>query len=188
MTIKTEKQKMLSGELYLAFETELFEERQLAINLVYEFNNLSPRQVEERKTIIKKLFGSTGKEFWIEQRFHCDYGYNIHIGENFYANVGCTILDCAEVKIGDNVLFAPGVSLYTAGHPTNAGQRNAGLEYAYPITVGNNVWIGGGAIVLPGVSIGDNSVIGAGSVVTKNIPANVIAVGNPCRVIRENVN
>ncbi|MEO6685093.1 MAG: sugar O-acetyltransferase, partial [Dyadobacter sp.] len=169
-------------------ETELFEERQRAINLVYAFNNLAPGQVEERKTTIEKLFGSTGKEFWIEQRFHCDYGYNIHIGENFYANVGCTILDCAEVKIGDNVLFAPGVSLYTAGHPTDTEQRVAGLEYAHPITVGNNVWIGGGAIVLPGVSIGDNTVIGAGSVVTKNIPANVIAVGNPCRVIRENKN
>lgn len=179
---------MLSGELYLAFETELFEERQLSINLLYEFNNLAPAQVEERKTLVKKLFGSTGNEFWIEQRFHCDYGYNIHIGENFYANVGCTILDCAEVKIGDNVLFGPGVSLYTAGHPTNTEQRIAGLEYAYPITIGDNVWIGGGAIILPGVSIGDNTVIGAGSVVTKNIPANVIAVGNPCRVIRENIN
>jgi acetyltransferase-like isoleucine patch superfamily enzyme len=186
MTIKTEKQKMLSGELYLSFESELFEERQRTINLLYEFNNLSPRHIEGRKTIIKKLFGSTGQEFWVEQRLHCDYGYNIHIGENFYANVGCTILDCAEVRIGDNVLFAPGVSLYTAGHPTNTGQRNAGLEYAYPIKIGDNVWIGGGAIILPGVSIGDNTIIGAGSVVTKNIPANVIAVGNPCRVIKEN--
>ena len=187
MNSKTEKEKMLGGELYLAFETELFEERQAAINLVYAFNNLHPSKAEERKELIKKLFGTVGENFWVEQRFHCDYGYNIHIGDNFYANVGCTILDCAPVTIGNNVLLAPNVSLYTAGHPTNNEQRVAGLEYAHPIKIGNNVWIGGGVIVLPGVTIGDNTIIGAGSVVTKDIPAKVIAVGNPCRVIKDNV-
>ena len=185
MTNKTEKEKMLATELYLAFDTELFEERQLAMDLLYEFNNLHPRKAQERKDLLKKLFGSLGENFWVEQRFHCDYGYNIEVGDNFYANVGCTILDCAPVTIGSNVLLAPGVSLYTAGHPADTGQRVAGLEYAYPISIGNNVWIGGNAIVLPGVSIGDNTIIGAGSVVTKDLPANVIAVGNPCRVIKD---
>jgi len=186
MSDKTEKEKMLAGDLYLAFGETLFEERQAAMDLLYEFNKLHPRKAEERKAYIRKLFGAVGENFWIEQRFHCDYGYNIRVGDNFYANVGCTILDCAPVTIGDNVLLAPNVSLYTAGHPTDTEQRVSGLEYAHPISIGNNVWIGGGAIVLPGISIGDNTIIGAGSVVTKDIPANVIAVGNPCRVIRAN--
>ncbi|MCE7039048.1 sugar O-acetyltransferase [Dyadobacter sp. CY312] len=183
----TEKEKMLSGALYLAFDPELFEERQIAMDLLYEFNHLHPRKAEERKQNLKKLFGSVGENCWVEQRFHCDYGYNIRVGDNFYANVGCTILDCAPVTIGDNVLLAPGVSLYTAGHPTDTVQRISGLEYAYPISIGNNVWLGGNVVVLPGVSIGDNTIIGAGSVVTKDIPANVIAVGNPCRVIKDNI-
>ncbi|MCE7044456.1 sugar O-acetyltransferase [Dyadobacter sp. CY312] len=187
MDSKTEKEKMLAGELYLAFDNELFEERQLAMDLLYQFNTLHPRKAEERKQKLKELFGSVGENFWVEQRFHCDYGYNIHVGDNFYANVGCTILDCAPVTIGNNVLFAPGVSLYTAGHPADTQQRINGLEYAYPISIGNNVWLGGNVIVLPGVSIGDNTIIGAGSVITKDIPANVIAVGNPCRVIRDNL-
>lgn len=114
----------------------------------------------------------------------CDYGYNIEIGENFYANTNLVILDAAKVRVGDNVFIAPHVGIYTAGHPLDIGQRNAGLEYARPITIGNNVWIGGHVVLLPGVSIGDNTTIGAGSVVTKNMPANVLAVGNPCRVIR----
>ncbi|MCF0057187.1 sugar O-acetyltransferase [Dyadobacter sp. CY356] len=177
---------MLAGALYLAFDNDLFEERQLAMDLLYQFNALHPRKAEERKEKLKELLGSVGNNTWVEQRFHCDYGYNIHVGDNFYANVGCTILDCAPVTIGNNVLFAPGVSLYTAGHPINTQQRIDGLEYAYPINIGNNVWLGGNVIVLPGVRIGDNTIIGAGSVVTKDIPADVIAVGNPCRVIKDN--
>ena len=126
-----------------------------------------------------------GKEFYIEPPFHCDYGYNISIGQNFYSNYNCTILDCAQVTIGNNVLFGPNVSLFTAGDPIHPAPRNEGIEYAFPITIGNNVWIGGGVIVNPGITIGDNVVIGSGSVVTKDIPSNVIAVGNPCKVLKE---
>ena len=134
-----------------------------------------------RVNLLQKLFD----DFLIEQPFNCDYGYNIRIGENFYANVGCTILDVAPVTIGDNVMLAPNVNIYTAGHPLDAEIRNSGLEYAYPVNIGNNVWIGGNVTIVPGVTIGANTVIGAGSVVTKDIPANVVAVGNPCRVVRK---
>jgi maltose O-acetyltransferase len=129
--------------------------------------------------------GKVSSNFWIEPPFYCDYGYNITIGENFYANYNCTILDCAQVKIGDNVMCGPNVSLFTAGHPLDFQIRNQGWEYAYPIIIGNNVWLGGGVIVNPGITIGDNAVIGSGSVVTKDIPANSLAVGNPCKVIRK---
>lgn len=122
--------------------------------------------------------------FYFEPPFHCEYGSHIHLGENFYANTGCVMLDVATITIGKNVLFGPNVSLYTAGHPIHPDSRHSGYEYGIPITIGDNVWIGGGCIILPGVTIGDNTVIGAGSVVTKDIPANVCAAGNPCRVIR----
>lgn len=128
--------------------------------------------------------GNTSETLLIEQPFYCDYGYNIEIGSNFYANMNCIILDEAKVSFGNNVFIAPGCGFYTAGHPLDVQQRNKGLEYAYPISIGNNVWIGAHVCVLPGVTIGDNTVIGAGSVVTKNIPANVLAAGNPCKVIR----
>lgn len=180
-----EKEKMIAGKLYRAFEEELVEERQAAKELIFEFNALHPSKIEQRNEIIKRLFGKTGKNFIIEPPFRCDYGYNISIGENFYANYNCTIIDCAKVTIGDNVFIAPNVSLFTAGHPIHPDVRNDQLEYAIPISIGNNVWLGGGAIVNPGVTIGDNTVIGSGSVVTKDIPANVIAVGNPCRVKRK---
>ncbi|WP_409440492.1 sugar O-acetyltransferase [Pseudomonas sp.] len=133
---------------------------------------------------MKTLLGKTGEHVLIEALFHCDYGYNIELGENFYSNVNLVILDCAKVSIGRNVFIAPNVGLYTAGHPLDAERRNQGLEYAHPITIGDNVWIGGGVTVLPGVTIGEGAVIGAGSVVTKDIPAHVVAVGNPCRVLR----
>lgn len=180
-----EKEKMLAGKPYRAFGDELPAERQAAKELVFEFNTLHPSKVEQRDKIIQRLFGKTGKNFIIEPPFHCDYGYNIYVGENFYANYNCTIIDCAKVTIGDNVFIAPNVSLFTAGHPVHHYLRNKWLEFALPIFVGNNVWLGGGAIVNPGVTIGDNTVIGSGSVVTKDIPANVIAVGNPCRVRRK---
>jgi len=143
-----------------------------------------PSRIEERKQLLRELLGKTGKDFLIEQPFYCDYGYNINLGENFYSNVNCVILDGAPVTFGDNVFIAPNCGFYTAGHPLDVQQRNQGLEYAKPIHVGNNVWIGAHVSVLPGVTIGDNCVIGAGSVVTKDIPANSLAVGNPCRVIR----
>ena len=185
----SEKEKAGLGQLYDAnFDTELVEERQRCKDLCFEYNRILPSKTEERKNLIRKLFGKTGENFLIEQPFYCDYGYNIEIGENFYANVNVVILDGAKVTFGDHVFIAPNCGFYTAGHPFDTEQRNLGLEYAYPITIGNNVWIGAGCSILPGVSIGDNTVIGAGSVVNKSIPANVLAAGNPCRVIRENIN
>ena len=182
----TEKEKMLLGEIYNAnYDKELIEERASAKDLCYEYNNLRPSKIEERKKLLKKLLSKTKENFWIEQPFMCDYGYNIEIGENFYSNHNLIILDGNKVTFGDNVFIAPNCSFYTAGHPLDYNTRNQGLEYAKPIEVGNNVWIGGNVEVLPGVKIGDNSVIGAGSVVTKDIPSNVVAVGNPCRIIKE---
>lgn len=186
MTSESEKEKSKAGKLYDAnYDQELAAERKTCKKLCHEMNHLSPSLIEERNSIIRKLFGKTGERFLIEQPFYCDYGYNIEIGEDFFANVNCVILDEAKVTFGDHVFIAPGCGFYTAGHPFNVEQRNKGLEYAYPITIGNNVWIGAQVCILPGVSIGDNSVIGAGSIVSKSIPANVLAVGNPCKVIRE---
>lgn len=181
----TEKEKMLKGKPYKAFGEELLSERQYAKEMIFDYNALRPSEVDKRNEIIKKIFGEVGNNFFIEPPFRCDYGYNIFVGENFYANYNCTILDCAKVTIGNNVMFAPSVSLFAAGHPIHFESRNAGFEYAFPINIGNNVWIGGGVIVNPGITIGDNVVIGSGSVVTKNIESNCIAVGNPCKAIRE---
>ena len=182
----SEKEKGMRGELYDANnDPELIKERIICKEICYDYNNLRPSDTENREGIIRKLFGKTGQSFLIEQPFYCDYGYNIEIGENFYSNVNCVILDGAKVRFGDNVFIAPNCGFYTAGHPFDVEQRNSGLEYAKPITVGNNVWIGGNVCVLPGVTIGDNCVIGAGSVVNKDIPTGSLAVGNPCRVIRQ---
>ena len=182
----TEKEKCNLGLLYGAnYDPELLSDRETAKELLYDYNRLRPSQQTERTELLKKLLGRTGENFIIEPPFACDYGYNIEIGENFYANVNLDILDGAKVKIGDNAFIAPNVGIYTAGHPLNASQRNQGLEYAYPVTIGHNVWIGAGAIILPGVTVGDNVVIGAGSVVTKDIPDKSLAVGNPCRVVRK---
>ena len=181
-----EKEKMLSGILYDAnHDKDLIRDRTIAKDLCYEYNNLRPSKTEERKELIKHLLGETKESFWIEPNFWCDYGYNIEIGENFYSNHNLVILDAAKVKIGDNVFVGPNCGFYTAGHPLDYITRNKGLEYAKPIEIGNNVWIGGNVTILPGVKIGDDSVIGAGSVVTKDIPSDVIAVGNPCRPIKE---
>lgn len=181
----TEKEKMISGKPYLAFGEELLRERQYAKELLFDFNSARPSEIAKQNDIIKKLVGGIKGDFHIEAPFRCDYGYNLSIGKNFYCNYNCTILDCAAVTIGDNVMFAPNVSLFTAGHPIHHEPRNEGLEYAFPITIGDNVWIGGGAIINPGVTIGDNAVIGSGSVVTKDIPANVVAAGNPCKIVKE---
>ena len=182
----TEKEKCRQGLLYDAnYDAELLSDREKAKEQLYDYNRLRPSQQAERTELLKNLLGKTGESLIVEPPFACDYGYNIEVGENFYANVNLVILDGAKVKIGDNAFIAPNVGIYTAGHPLDASQRNRGLEYAYPVTIGHNVWIGAGAIILPGVTIGDNVVIGAGSVVTKNIPAYSLAVGNPCRVIRK---
>lgn len=181
----SEKEKCRLGELYDANnDAELIAERQRCKDLCYKYNHLLPSESRSREELIVRLFGKTGRNFLIEQPFYCDYGYNIEIGENFYANVNCVVLDGAKVTFGDNVFVAPNCGFYTAGHPFDVGQRNSGLEYARPITVGDNVWIGAHVCVLPGVTIGDNCVIGAGSVVNRDIPAGSLVVGNPCRVIR----
>ena len=181
----TEKEKMLSGKPYKGFNDELVKERQYAKEVLYDFNLLRPSEIGKRNELIQRLLGRVGKEFYIEPPFRCDYGYNISVGKNFFSNYNCTILDCAQVTIGNDVLFGPNVSLFTAGHPVHPEPRNEGIEYAFPITIGNNVWIAGGVVVNPGITIGDNVVIGSGSVVTKDIPSNVIAVGNPCKVLKE---
>ena len=184
-TMKTEKEKMLSGELYNALDETLVKEREKARKLTRIFNGTVETDYEERTKILKELLGSTGEKIYIESNFRCDYGYNIHVGENFYANFDCVILDVCKVQIGDNCLMAPGVHIYTATHPINPYERIAGPEYGKPIEIGNNVWIGGRAIINPGIKIGNNVVIASGSVVTKDIPDNVIVGGNPARVIKE---
>ena len=182
----TEKEKCNAGQLYNAnYDIDLLKERAKCKDLCFKFNQLLPSSEDEQTKLIKQIVGKTGNSFVITAPFWCDYGYNIEIGENFYTNHNCVILDGAKVIFGDNVFIAPNCCFSTAGHPIDFVQRNEGLEFAYPIKVGNNVWIGAGVTVLPGVTIGDNSIIGAGSVVNKDIPAEVIAVGNPCRVLRK---
>ena len=180
----TEKEKAAAGLLYNADCGQLNAERAVCKDLCFEFNQTKPSDTERQTEIIKKLFGKIGERFAITAPFYCDYGYNIEAGENLFINHNCVILDCAKVSFGDNVLIGPNCCFAAAGHPTDAEQRAALLEYAHPIKVGNNVWFGAGVTVLPGITIGDNSVIGAGSIVTKDIPPNVIAAGNPCRVIK----
>ena len=181
----TEKEKMQQQMLYDAnYDPDLLRERELAKDLCYEFNLLRPSHREEQTALLKKLLGKTGQVFQIVAPFWCDYGYNIEIGENFFANHNTVILDGGKVTFGDNVFIGPNCGFYTAGHPIDARRRNLGLEYAWPIRVGDNVWIGAGVHVMPGVTIGSNVVIGAGSVVTRDVPDNCVAAGNPCRVIR----
>lgn len=181
----TELEKAAAGLLYDAnYDPAILAHRRHTKIALHEFNQLSPAEQEKKNQILLRLLGKIGQHFVIEGPFYCDYGDNIEIGDHFYANVNLVILDGAKVTIGHHVFIAPNVSIYTAGHPLDAERRNQGLEYALPITIGDNVWIGGGVSIMPGVNIGKNAVIGAGSVVTHNIPEGVVAVGNPCRVIR----
>lgn len=182
----TEKEKMCRQRLYdAAHDKELMEDRRRSKSLCYAYNQLKPMEEKEQRKILEELFGEIGEKVWIEPTLWCDYGYNTFLGENFYANHNLVILDCGEVRFGENVFIGPNCGFYTAGHPIDKERRNQGLEYAYPIRVGSNVWFGGGVHVMPGVTIGNNVVIGGGSVVTNDIPDNSVAVGNPCRVIRE---
>lgn len=180
-----QKERMLAGLPYKAWLDGLSEERLENKKKIFKYNNLEPGDEEAKDILIKEILGKTGKIINIESPFHCDYGYNIEVGENFFANYNLTILDVGKVKIGDNAQIAPNVSLYTAGHPVHPDSRNSGYEYGIPITIGDNVWIGGNTCIMPGVTIGNNVVIGAGSVVTKDLPDDVIAVGNPCKILRE---
>lgn len=180
-----EREKAAAGYLYDAnYDTALQEERNYCKNLCYEFNACKSSEMDAQREILRKIIGHIKGAVTITAPFWCDYGYNISLGENFYSNHNLIILDGAKVDFGDNVFVAPNCCFSTAGHPLDVEQRNQGLEIALPIKVGNNVWIGAGVTVLPGVVIGDNTVIGAGSVVNKDIPSGVIAVGNPCRVLR----
>ena len=183
--MKTEKQKAAEGLLYDANnDPELQQEMLQTRCLLHEYNLLPPDRTDERDRLIRRIV-HMGEGGCILSPFYCDYGYHIRIGRNFFANTNLVILDGADVTIGDNVFIAPHVGIYTAGHPLDIAQRNAGMEYAYPIRIGNNVWIGGNVVILPGVTIGEGAVIGAGSVVTHDIPAHTLAVGNPCRPLRK---
>ena len=181
----TEKEKMCAQMLYDAnYDQTLLEERDKAKDLCHQYNQLRPSDRAGQREVLKKLLGKTGENFTLTAPFWCDYGYNIELGENFYANHNLVILDGAKVTFGDNVFIGPDCGFHTAGHPVDFERRNRGLEYAYSITVGDNVWIGAGVQIMPGVTIGSNVVIGGGSVVVKDIPGNCVAVGNPCKVIR----
>ncbi|ENM5727884.1 sugar O-acetyltransferase [Vibrio mimicus] len=180
----TEREKMLSGEYYDPSDAELVKLRLEARLLTEKLNQTSVSCLDKRVEIIKSLLGSTGNSIHIESTFNCDYGLNIHVGENFYANFGCVILDVAEVRIGDNCFIAPQVGIYTATHPIDPIQRNSGLEFGKPIRIGNNCWIGGHATINPGVTLGDNIVVASGAVVTKNFGSNVVIGGNPARVLK----
>ncbi|UUO08373.1 sugar O-acetyltransferase [Blastopirellula sp. J2-11] len=180
----TEKEKMLAGELYDALDPELTAARARAQDFCDDFNATRQRQQAERQEILQQLLGGGGDSASIQPPFYCDYGTNIFLGERVYFNFNCVVLDVCEVRIGDFTFLGPGVHLYTATHPLDAQLRRT-QEFGKPVTIGSDVWIGGGAIVCPGVSIGSKTVIGAGSVVTKSIPPGVLAAGNPCRVIRE---
>ena len=180
----TEKEKMLAGELYIAEEAELAAEHARAIELCDRLD-CGGISEEERDAITRQLLGKCGKNTVLGRGFRCDYGYNIEAGENFYVNYNVVILDVCKVKIGDNCLIAPQAGIYTAAHPLDAAVRRSGLEYGRPVTIGNDVWIGGGARILPGVTLGDNVVVGAGAVVTKSFPSDVVIAGNPARVIKK---
>ena len=181
---ETNKQKMLAGKLYIAGDPELQADMARAKRLTRLFNATAENEMEKRTEILKELFGSAGENIYIEPTFRCDYGSNISIGNDFYANYDCIMIDVANITIGNNVFFAPRVCVFTAGHPIDAPIRDELLEFGKPIKIGDSVWIGGNTVINPGVTIGSNVVIGSGSVVTRDIPDNVVAVGNPCRVLR----
>ena len=181
----TEKQKMLMGIIYNAEEACLIEERNRAKSLTKQYNESRQEDRDHRKYLMGQIFGKLGQNVHLEAPFYLDYGYRTTIGDDFFSNFNLTILDGGGVEIGDRVFIGPNVGIYTANHPTDVRRREKGYEWALPVKIGNKVWIGGGVTILPGVTIGDNTVIAAGSVVTKDIPANVVAAGNPCKVIKE---
>ena len=182
--MKTEKDKMLAGELYDPLDQQLVDERLNTRLLIKALNDTREDEVDERKRVLKELIPGAAPDLWLQPPFYCDYGSNMKIGERVFFNFNCVVLDVTWVTIGSRTMFGPNVQIYTATHPLNHKERSSGLEYAKPIVIGEDVWVGGSAVICPGVTIGDRSVIGAGSVVTKDIPADVFAAGNPCKVIR----
>jgi len=184
MSVRTEREKMLAGEPYLAGDPELRGERLRARRLCSLYNATAPDAQEQRQELLRDLLGAVGADVEIEPPFFCDYGSNVKLGSGVFLNFGCVVLDCNRVVIGDRSLLGPGVHIYAAYHPVDPAARSTGRELAAPVVVGSNGWIGGQAIVCPGVTIGDNTTVGAGSVVVKSLPANVVAAGNPCRVLR----
>ncbi len=186
MTTEESKKRMQEGRLYLPEDEEIMRQQLLCLEKLYDYNATRPGEQEKREALLKEMFAEIGEGCYIEPPLHANWaGAHVHFGNNVYANFNLTLVDDTDIYVGDKVMFAPNVTVATAGHPINPELRYQAMQYNIPVHIGNNVWIGANAVVLPGVTIGDNSVIGAGSVVTKDIPANVVAVGNPCRVIRE---
>lgn len=183
--MKSEKQKMLDSELYDSSDQQLKDERAHARREIQKFNLMDPDDEESRVKILRSLFGSTNGWLKIEPAFRCDYGYNIHVGKNFFANFDCVFLDDCKIEIGNDCMFGPGVHIYTASHPIEAVERIKGPEYSLPVKIGDNAWIGGRAVILPGITIGDNVVVASGAVVTKDVPDNVVVGGNPAKIIKE---
>lgn len=184
MGARTEREKMLAGEMYDPFDRELVAQRDRARDLCQMLNATREAQREERRHILRELFGTGGDSVWMQPPFFCDYGTNIHLGTRVFFNFNCVVLDVCEVRIGDYTLFGPGVQILTPMHPMDAKLRRE-REYGKPIEIGADVWVGGGALILAGVRIGDRAVIGAGSVVTRDVPEDVFAAGNPCRIVRK---
>lgn len=186
MTSEESKKRMVQGRLYLPEDEEIMYEQLLCLEKLYDYNMTRPTEQDKREALLKDMFAFIGKDCYIEPPFHSNWGgAHVHFGDNVYANFNLTLVDDADIYVGDRVMFAPNVTVATAAHPINSALRAQAMQYNLPVHIGNNVWIGAGAVILPGVTIGDNTVIGAGSVVTKDIPANVVAFGNPCKVSRE---
>mgnify|MGYP002793558559 CR=1 FL=1 len=181
----TEREKMTSGQLYNALDAELSAMRTRARELFGELNATAPTEEVCRTQLLRELVPNAGEDLWIEPPFYCDYGVHLYLGDRVFFNFNCVVLDVAPVRIGSRTLFGPNVQIYTATHPLDAVERASGLEFAKPIVIGEDVWVGGGAVINPGVTIGDRTVIGAGSVVTKDLPSDVFAAGNPCRIIKQ---
>ncbi len=182
--MSTERKKMTNGQPFFTNDSQLMEDKKNARVLTTEFNN-SPEDIPLRTSILQRLFGHIGENIFIKPPFHCDYGYNIFVGDHFFANFDCIFLDAAPIHIGNNCMIGPKTCIYAIGHPLEADLRNQSIGLPAPVTIGNNVWIGGGATILPGVSIGDNTVVAAASVVTKSFPANVVIGGNPAKIIKK---
>lgn len=179
------RERMKNGQLYFCTDEEVAKEQLKCLDRLYDFNRTRPSEMPKRMALLKEILAEVGENCYVELPLHANWGINTHFGNNVYANFNLTLVDDCDIYVGDSVMFGPNVTVAVAGHPIDPGLRRKVAQFNIPVRIGNNVWIGAGAVILPGVTIGDNSVIGAGSIVTKDIPANVVAVGNPCRVLRE---